>query len=115
MARSGGRLLSDFEPALQLVVALGDSSEAAANRFRSSRVHTHITSLRVSTMRGRLGDLVARNLVGDPDRVAGRIQDYVEAGVATFGGLLFAAETVEETLDQMEWFSGVVMSRFSDG
>jgi alkanesulfonate monooxygenase SsuD/methylene tetrahydromethanopterin reductase-like flavin-dependent oxidoreductase (luciferase family) len=115
MAHSAGRLLSDFEPALQLAVALGDSNEAAASRFLSSRVHTHLTSLRGSTMRGRLGDLVERNLVGDPDRVAGRIQSCVEAGDAAFAGLLFAADTVEETLDQMEWFADDVMSSFSDG
>jgi probable F420-dependent oxidoreductase len=115
IAQAEGRVLRDFEPALQLVVALGDTNEAATNRFRSSQVHTHLTSLGASTMRGRLEDLIVRNLVGDPDQVATRIEAYVEAGVATFAGLLFAADTVVETLDQMEWFSGEVMSRFSDG
>ncbi len=114
-AQAEGRTLHDFEPALQLVVAIGDTNEAAAARFRSSQVHTHLTSLGASTMRGRLEDLSVRNLVGNPDRVAARVEAYVDAGVGTFAGLLFAADTVDETLDQMERFAGDVMARFSDG
>lgn len=114
-AEANGRTLDGFEPALQLVVAIGDTDEAAAARFRDSQVHAHLTSLGGSTMRGRLQDLTVRNLVGKPDEVAARVEEYVDAGVATFAGLLFAADTVAETLEQMERFTGGVMARFSNG
>ena len=63
-------------------------------------------SLSGSTMRGRLGnDLKDRNLVGTPDAVSEQISRYVEAGVCTFAGMLFATDDVEATLDAMAVFS----------
>ena len=107
---AGGSLPAGFEAALQLVVAVGDTHEDAVARFVSAQVHRHLTSLGDSTMRGRLDDdLVSRNLVGTPDDVAGRVAEYAAAGVGTFAGLLFAADTVAETLDQMAAFAeGVI-------
>ena len=115
LAEAADRTLDGFEPSLQLVVAIGDTHEAAAAQFRDSQVHTHLASLGTSTMRGRLQDLAVRNLVGESDEVAARVQAYVDAGVGTFAGLLFAADTVAETLEQMERFAAGVITRFSDG
>ena len=89
---------------------MDDSHERAVARFRESQVHAHLASLGTSTMRGKLDtSLEARNLVGTPDGVGAKIQAYVDAGVRTFAGLLFATDTVAETLDAMEHFATSVI------
>ena len=103
-----------FEATIQLVVSMQDRHEGAVERFRSSQVHKHLASLGASTMKGRLGDsLEARNLVGSPDEVGEQVQAYLEAGVETFAGLLFAAGSVEEELEAMERFSEQVIAPFA--
>lgn len=115
-AEAAARDLSGFEPALQLAVSIGDTHEQAVERFRSSQVYAHLRSLSRSTMRGKLDDDPAtRNLVGTADAVGERIEEYRAAGVATFAGLLFAANTVAETLEAMERFSTEVMGGDADG
>jgi len=113
IAENDGRALpASFEPALQLVVSIGDSHRAAEKRFRSAQVYSHLASLEDSTMRGKLrDDLGSRNLVGTEAEVIERIEEYTDAGVRTFAGLLFAADTVEETLNQMEAFAASVIRR----
>ena len=103
-----------FEATMQLVVAMHDRREGAVERFRSSQVHRHLASLGASTMKGRLADpLEARNLVGTPDDVGEQVQAYLEAGVETFAGLLFAVDTVEEEFEAMERFSEQVIAPFT--
>ncbi len=105
-----------FEAAMQMVVAIGDSHEAAVERFRSSQVYRHLNSLADSTMSGRLDDaLEARNLVGTVDDVSERIVAYINSGVQTFAGLLFAADTVEQTIDDMTQFSEDIIGPFTKG
>jgi alkanesulfonate monooxygenase SsuD/methylene tetrahydromethanopterin reductase-like flavin-dependent oxidoreductase (luciferase family) len=97
-----------------VAVAIGATREEAAERFLGSQIHTHLTSLRDSTMRGKLDDdLVARNLVGTADEICQRVAEYADAGVGTLAGLLFAADTVEETVAQMTAFADEVIPRFT--
>lgn len=99
-------LTGPFEATMQMVVAIGDTHEAAVEKFRSSQVYRHLNSLAESTMSGRLDDsLEARNLVGTVDEVRERVRVYCEAGVETFAGLYFAADTVEQTIDDMTQFA----------
>lgn len=113
---AGGTLEAPFEATMQMVVAVGGSHEAAIERFRSSQVYRHLNSLAESTMSGRLdGALEARNLVGTVDHVSEKIQAYLEAGVQTFAGLLFAADTVEQTMDDMTQFSEEIIGPFTKG
>jgi len=115
-AESGGTRETPFEATMQMVVAIGDSHEAAVTRFRSSQVYRHLNSLADSTMSGRLEDsLEARNLVGTVEEVRERIVAYTDAGVQTFAGLLFAADTVEQTLDDMAQFSHDIIGPFARG
>jgi alkanesulfonate monooxygenase SsuD/methylene tetrahydromethanopterin reductase-like flavin-dependent oxidoreductase (luciferase family) len=100
-----------FEATMQLVVSVHDRHEGAVDRFRSSQVHNHLASLGASTMKGRLADsLEARNLVGTPDEVGEQVRAYMDAGVETFAGLLFATDTVAETLEAMQRFSEDVIA-----
>lgn len=111
---AGGELPRIFEPALQVVVSIGRSREEAVERFVGSQVHTHLTSLRDSTMKGRLDDdLAARNLVGTADQICEQVEAYAAAGVGTLAGLLFAADTVAETRQQMEEFAEGVIARMA--
>ena len=113
-AGSGAATRTRFEATLQLVISLHDSHEGAVEQFRSSQVHTHLASLGASTMRGRLADsLEPRNLVGTPDEIGEQIQAYLDAGVETFAGLLFATDSVAETLEAMARFSEQVIAPFA--
>jgi alkanesulfonate monooxygenase SsuD/methylene tetrahydromethanopterin reductase-like flavin-dependent oxidoreductase (luciferase family) len=112
---AGGMLPPEFEAALQLVVSVGPTHEEAVDRFASAQVYSHLTSLGDSTMRGRLDDdLATRNLVGTADEIAALVADYAAAGVGTFAGLLFAADTVDETFEQMAAFAEGVIATLGE-
>lgn len=109
-------LVAPFEATMQMVVAIGDTHEAAVEKFRASQVYRHLNSLAESTMSGRLDDsLEARNLVGTVDEVREQVRVYREAGVETFAALLFAAHTVEETIDDMARFSEDIIAPTTRG
>ncbi len=103
-----------FQVALQLGVSVAPTREQAERRFRQSQLHAHLSSLSGSTLKGRdLTGLAERNLIGTPDDVAAQVTRYAEAGVTTMAGLLFASNTVEETLEAMHEFSETVIGRTS--
>ena len=111
-SHADGRLIDGFEPALQLIVSIGSTHESAMARFTASQVHTHLTSLGDSTMKGRLDDdLAARNLIGTADDIGEQIAAYAEAGVGTLAGLLFAADTLTETREMMSEFADGVIAK----
>ncbi len=109
-AELNSRTLNDFEKAIQVVVSVDSTHEAAVSRFESSQVHAHLHSLSSSTLKGKLdAGLEERNLVGTPEEVREKILHYSDAGVETFAGLLFATNTVEETLESMAMFAEEVI------
>lgn len=111
-AAVGRELPATFEVALQVAVIMAPTREEAWNRFRRSQIYTHLVSLSKSTLKDQgIEDLAARNLIGTPDDVAEQIEAYRGAGVDTLAGLLFASNTVEETLDAMAEFSQTVIKR----
>jgi probable F420-dependent oxidoreductase len=106
---AGRALPEDFDVAVQLAVSIADTREEAQDRFRRSQLYAHLTSLSKSTLKDQTGGLEERNLIGTPDQVLEQIRQYRDAGVTTFAGLLFAANTVAETHEAMERFSkGVI-------
>ena len=115
-ASAGRELPADFEVALQVGVSVAPTREQAWERFRTSQLHNHLTSLTQSTLKDQgVADLADRNLIGTPDDVLEQIEAYSEAGVNTMAALLFAADTVEETVESMEQFSETVISKASRG
>jgi probable F420-dependent oxidoreductase len=112
--RVGRTLPPSFEVALQVGVSVAATREEAEERFRASQIYAHMRSLAGSTLKDQQdGDLLSRNLVGTPDDVVDQVQAYLDAGVDTFAGLLFAANTVPETVEAMKLFSAEVIARFT--
>lgn len=108
--QAGRQLPPDFEVALQVGVSIAPTREQACERFRASQVYAHLRSLSASTLKDQdLGDLEARNLIGTPDDIAEQVAAYRAAGVTTLAGLLFATNTVQETLDAMDAFSQAII------
>ncbi|MGW0803296.1 TIGR03619 family F420-dependent LLM class oxidoreductase [Nonomuraea sp. NPDC002799] len=105
-----GGLPADFEVALQLAVCVAPTMEQAWQKFRASQLHNHMVSLSKTTLKDQgVEDLATRNLIGTPESVREQVEAYRAAGVGTLAGLLFAANTVAETIDAMSEFSEVIM------
>jgi probable F420-dependent oxidoreductase len=110
---AGRELPAGFEVAMQMGVAVGATAEAARDQFESSHIYTHMRSLSKSTLKDQqIGDFAARNLIGTPDQIAEQVRRYTAAGVDCLAGLLFAANTMAETVEQIRLFRDEVMVRF---
>jgi probable F420-dependent oxidoreductase len=106
---AAGRDPAEIAVAPQYVVRLGATNDEAVARFRRSQMHHHLVSLRRSTLRDQAAlPMEEINLIGDPTSVIERAARLKEAGVTHFLGLYFAADAVEELLDQMQWFAEAV-------
>ncbi|MBL7258778.1 TIGR03619 family F420-dependent LLM class oxidoreductase [Paractinoplanes lichenicola] len=105
-------LTSDFEVALQVCVSVAPTREQAWRRFESSQLFHHLVSLSKTTLKDQgVDDLISRNLIGTPDDIKEQISQYEGAGVTTMAALLFAADSVGETLDMMARFGSEVIAR----
>lgn len=112
-AEQHGRALDPtFEVALQVCVSVAPTREQAWRRFESSQLFHHLVSLSSTTLKDQgVDDLLARNLIGTPQDIAEQIAQYAEAGVTTMAALLFAADSVDETVDMMAQFGAEVIAR----
>lgn len=109
-----GRNMSDIDIAPQLGIAVAKTREEAEKMFQSSQLYKHGVSLSKSTMKGKDATQYAqRNLVGTPDEVGQRIEEYVAAGVTHFSALIFANNTMQETKDHMQYFSEEVLAKLN--
>lgn len=114
-ARRVGRDPDRLSIALQLVVCIGETPEAAREAFAASQLHEHLVSLRQSTLKEvDTREYEAINLIGTPDEVCRRVECYRQAGVDDLAGLLFVGNTVDELLAQMRWFAASVMPGFPE-
>jgi hypothetical protein len=52
------------------------------------------------------------NLVGTPDEIGEKLQEFIAAGCTYFPALIMATRTFEETFDQMQQFAEDVMGHF---
>jgi probable F420-dependent oxidoreductase len=113
VAEQHGRALeADFDVAPQFTVRLGRTTEHAVREFEGTQLRAHDVSLAQSTLKDQQGDWRARDLIGSPEEVIDRIGRYEQAGVTTLAGLLFAADDLPQTQEQMQWFSEAVMPAF---
>ena len=107
---AGRTLPADFDIAPQFTVALGPTEDKAMATFEASQLYSHMRSLAQSTLKGKQTAWAERNLIGTAERLVDQIGRYADAGVTTLSGLLFAANDVQQTLDQMQEFAETVIA-----
>ncbi len=114
MAAKAGRDPKAIAVAPQYVAHLGRTQDAAVARFKESQMYKHLMSLRKSTLKEQIGrPMEDINLIGSVDRVVSKAQALKEAGVTHFLGLYFAANSVQELLDQMQMFAEEVTPKIA--
>ena len=105
-----GRDPGEIEIAPQFSVTVGKTSEEAEARYLRSGLVAHRRSLAYT---GRdLTRQVEANLVGSPDLIVEKVARLREAGVDHCCALMFPVDSVQEMLDQMQWFAEAVMPYF---
>lgn len=110
--RAGRQLPAEFEVAPQLSVAIGPTRERAMQSFATTQLYQHMKSLSKSTLRGQQTGWEERNLIGSAEQILERVHAYAQAGATTLSGLLFACNTVSETLDAMADFAENVIAPY---
>jgi probable F420-dependent oxidoreductase len=114
-AREAGRDPAELVIALQLVVSIAPTAEAARAAFLGSQLYEHLVSLQRSTLKDvDTSAYEAINLIGTPDEIRRRVARYAEAGVSHLCGLLFVGNTVDELLAQMRLFAETVIPAFPE-
>lgn len=104
-ADKAGRDWREIEVCPQFVVHVGKTHEQAVANFRTSQMNKHLVSLQKSTLKGQ-GTATHEeiNLIGTPAGIVEKAQAFKEAGVTHLLGLYFAANSVQELIDQMQMF-----------
>lgn len=106
LAAAAGRDPSKIAIAPQYVVHVAKTNEAAIARFRQSQMYKHLVSLGKSTLKAQKSlPMEDINLIGSPAAVIEKTERLKAAGVTHFLGLYFAANDVQELLDQMQLFA----------
>jgi len=114
LAGANGRDPASIAIAPQLIVHVGKTRDAAIARYRQSQMHKHLMSLSKSTMKGQQGvKLEDANLIGDVDSILEKVAKFKGAGVTHLLGLYFAANNVQELLDQMQLFAEEITPRIT--
>lgn len=105
-----GRDWREVEVAPQWIVRIESQRPKAIDAFESSQMYKHLVSLRKSTLKDQ-GDIKMEdsNLVGTPAEIIDKANALREAGVTHLLGLYFAANSVDDLVDQMQRFSEDVM------
>lgn len=115
MGREVGRDPSEFEIAPQYVVAMGHTEAEALDRFKKSRMYTHLHTLKASTLQDEdFNEVIASNLIGTPEMIIERVGKLIEAGVTMFGSLSFLSPNVQDMLEHIQFFAEEVMPSFAE-
>ena len=104
----------DIDIAPQICISMAPTHEEACKKFEKAQIYKHTITLMQSTLKGKdATDYTQRNLIGTPSEIIERIEAYREAGVTTFSALIFANNTVEETREDMQYFSEEIIAHYS--
>jgi probable F420-dependent oxidoreductase len=102
-----GRDPAGIEIAPQFSVTIARTAEEAERRYMASGLVAHRTSLAYT---GRdLSRQVEANLVGSPELIREKVARLASIGVQHCCALMFPTDTVDEMLEQMEWFAEAVV------
>ena len=107
LTAEAGRDPASVEAAVQFTVVLGRTEAEASERYRATGMVQHRRSLAHTGRDPALAEV--NNLIGTPARVAGVVAELAAAGVDHLCALQFPHRSVEEMLEQMEWFARDVM------
>jgi probable F420-dependent oxidoreductase len=103
---AAGRDPAQIAVAPQFIVHAGRNHDAAVARYKQSQMHKHLLSLTKSTLKGQASlSMEDINLIGDVDAILEKVAKLKDAGVTHLLGLYFAANDVQELLDQMQFFA----------
>jgi alkanesulfonate monooxygenase SsuD/methylene tetrahydromethanopterin reductase-like flavin-dependent oxidoreductase (luciferase family) len=106
MAEKAGRDPKGIEVCPQFIVHIGKTRAAALERFRASQMNKHLVSLLKSTLKDQgAASHEDINLIGTPSEIVDKAIAFREAGVTHLLGLYFAANSVDELIDQMQMFA----------
>lgn len=105
----------DFAVAPQVIVCVADTREEAEDTFRSSQLFHHLVTLQQSTLKDiDIESYIGNNLVGTPDEICAKIQEFKAAGADHLCGIYFAGNDLDEFRHQMRRFAREIMPTFSD-
>lgn len=108
-----GRSIADIDVAPQFGVCIKSTHEEAHKAYQASQHYQHSLSLQNTTYKGKdITNYAERRIVGSPQEVAERVQDYIDAGVTHFAALMFAGNDLSDTKEQMHCFAEEIMPRF---
>ena len=107
LTAEAGRDPASVEAAVQFTVVLGRTEVEASERYRATGMVQHRRSLAHTGRDPALAEV--NNLIGTPARVATVVGELAAAGVDHLCALQFPHRSVEEMLEQMEWFARDVM------
>jgi probable F420-dependent oxidoreductase len=109
-AERAGRDWREIDIAPQFIVRVDRDRAKAVRDFESSQMYKHLLSLKKSTLKDQ-GDIKMEdsNLIGSPAEIIDKAKALGEAGVTHLLGLYFAANSVQDLIDQMQLFSEEVM------
>jgi probable F420-dependent oxidoreductase len=112
-ATEAGRDAAKIDIAPQFSVSIARTHEEAVALFHASHIYQHMLSLKKSTLKDvDLSKAETINLIGSPAEIGEKIQMFADAGVTHFCSLIFGSKTIEDTIEQMEFFSAEVMKHF---
>lgn len=104
----------EIEVAPQLIATVGHDGTSARDIFKRSQVFEHLKSLTGATLKDQsLDDLTEQNLIGTPDDIIKKIQNYRDVGVTHFPAIIFAANDIPDLKQQMRVFAEHVMPSFT--
>jgi len=110
LAVANKRNPAELQVAPQFICHIGKQHDAAVARFRQSQLHTHLVSLASSTLKEQgKRSYEEINLIGEPAAIIAKVQAAKAAGATHLLGILFAANSVGELIDQMQMFSETVV------
>jgi probable F420-dependent oxidoreductase len=108
-----GRSLNEIDVAPQFGICIADTREKAIKNFKKSQVYKHLLSLSESTLKGKpLKALEERNLVGSPDDIIKKVDEYEKVGVTHMAGLIFAGNSRGDIVEQMTLLAREVVPSF---
>ncbi len=107
-----GRSMSEIQVGPQFICRIGRTREKAIADFRDSQMYKHLISLAQSTLKDQ-GKVSFEdvNLIGNADDIREKIGKAREAGATHMLGTLFAANSVADLEEQMQFFAEEIMKK----